>query len=69
MVAEESELVTVARHVAEARIIVARQQQIVAMLTLHGCSTDGAQETLRQFETTLEELEEHERYVRQRSQK
>jgi hypothetical protein len=28
-----------------------------------------AQETLRQFETTLEELEEHERYVRQRSQK
>jgi hypothetical protein len=28
---------------------------------MHGCSTDGAQDTLRLFEATLAALEEHER--------
>jgi len=55
---KESDLVLAARHVADARRIVARQQSRIAKLARVGCSTLDAQQTLKVFESTLKSLKD-----------
>lgn len=57
----EAELAVAARHVAQGRVIVARQRERIARLTARGACTANYERTLDLFVTTLQILEEHER--------
>ena len=60
----EIELALAARHVARARIIVARQRERIAALKTHGSCTRDHELTFGAFVSTLESLERHERALR-----
>lgn len=49
----ENELEMVQRHVREGEIIVSRQRELIANLTLRKMPTDQAEKLLFNFETTL----------------
>jgi hypothetical protein len=63
---KETDLSLAARHVAEGRMIVARQRERIARLKGLGCSTLDHEQTLRTFESTLEILMDHEQSLRER---
>jgi hypothetical protein len=52
------------RHVTEGRLIVARQRELVSLLTAKGHATAPHEQTLGLFESTLRLLEDHERLLR-----
>jgi hypothetical protein len=54
-----------ARHVAEARLIVAQQHARIARLKARGSCTRDFERTLNIFIGTLQILEEHERALRE----
>ncbi len=58
---EENTLTMAVRHVAEARRMVAEQQERIARLRAAGASTRDAEQSLDVFQSTLSLLEEHER--------
>ena len=58
-----------ARHVAEGRIIVARQRERIARLRALGSCIRDHEFTLGIFVSTLEILEEHERILRASAEK
>lgn len=62
--ASDDALAVAIRHVAEARRIVARQEERVARLAAAGCSTLDAEQTLDVFASTLRILKDHERMLR-----
>ena len=62
----ESALSMAARHVAEGRVIVARQRERIAKLKRLGCSTLDHEHTLQVFLDTLAILEDHERQLKDR---
>jgi hypothetical protein len=62
---KETDLTLAARHVAEGRIIVARQRGLIARLRTLGCSTLDHKRMLRIFESTLEIFLDHERTLRE----
>jgi hypothetical protein len=62
---KETDLTLAARHVAEGRIIVARQRERIARLRALGCWTLDHEQTLRTFESTLEIFLDHERTLRE----
>lgn len=64
LTAIETELAVAARHVAQARIIVAQQRERIARLKARGLSTHNYEVTLDVFIGTLQSLEHHERALR-----
>jgi hypothetical protein len=62
---KEIDLTLAARHVAEGRIIVARQRDRIARLKALGCSTLDHEQTLRIFQSTLEIFLDHQRTLRE----
>jgi hypothetical protein len=60
----EIELATAVRHVAEGRLIVARQREIIARLRSQGSCTGDYERTLDIFVSSLRIFEEHERELR-----
>jgi hypothetical protein len=60
----EIELATAERHVAEGRLIVARQREIIARLRSQGSCTGDYERTLDIFVNSLRIFEEHERELR-----
>lgn len=66
---KETTLERAARHVAGARIIVARQQQLIADLRRNGLPTLDAEGVLRTFEGSLLIFERDERERRAKSGK
>jgi hypothetical protein len=64
-----SELAVAARHVAQGRVIVARQRERIARLKAQGSSTRDHELTLDLFVSTLQILEEHERALRSSAEK
>lgn len=64
LTAIETELAVAARHVAQARIIVAQQRERIARLKARGLSTHNYEVTLDVFIGTLQSLEHHESVLR-----
>jgi hypothetical protein len=64
-----SELAVAARHVAQGRMIVARQRERIARLKAQGLSTLDHEQTLDVFVSTLQILEQHERALRSSAEK
>lgn len=64
MVEGESDLALAARHAAQARAIVARQEELIVRLAANGCSTADAKRTLQLFLDSLKIFEEHESRLR-----
>jgi hypothetical protein len=62
---KETDLTLAARHVAEGRIIVARQRDRIARLRALGCLTLDHEQMLRTFESTLKIFLDHERTLRE----
>jgi hypothetical protein len=62
---EPDYLAMAARHVAEAKQMIARQR--IARLSELGCSTVDAEQTLHVFVTTLEIFQHHERRIRKQA--
>jgi hypothetical protein len=58
------ELTQAVRHVAEGRLIVARQRELISVLKAKGHATAPQEQTLQIFESTLRLLEDHERLLR-----
>jgi hypothetical protein len=57
------ELAQAVRHVAEGRLIVARQRELISILNAGGHATAPHERTLGLFESTLRLLEDHERLL------
>jgi hypothetical protein len=58
------ELATAARHVAEGRLVVARQRERIARLAAQGSCTGDYERTLDIFVSSLQIFENHERALR-----
>ena len=63
---QNSDLALAAWHVAQGRIIVARQRERITRLKALGCATFDYEHTLNVFVSTLEIFIEHERELRSR---
>jgi hypothetical protein len=59
----ESKIEMAARHVAQGRLIVLNQKQIIRRLFEKGVSTSDAENLLYLFESTLRVFEAHERQL------
>ena len=64
----ETTLQIVERHVREARLLIARQREIIEELRFGGHPTLAAESLLKVFEETLETHKEHADRLRQESQ-
>jgi hypothetical protein len=65
----ETELAAAARHVAEGRLIVARQRERIARLRAQGSCTGDYERTLDIFVNSLQIFEDHERELRAAAEK